>query len=47
MKRLGYDRYFAQGGDWGALVSESSGALVALAERADDRWQPRVVLHES
>jgi pimeloyl-ACP methyl ester carboxylesterase len=27
MKRLGYDRYFAQGGDWGALISEILGAM--------------------
>jgi pimeloyl-ACP methyl ester carboxylesterase len=25
MKRLGYDRFVAQGGDWGAVVSESMG----------------------
>ncbi|WP_108812474.1 alpha/beta fold hydrolase [Sphingorhabdus sp. Alg231-15] len=25
MKRLGYDRYFAQGGDWGALVTSAIG----------------------
>ena len=25
MKRLGYDRYVAQGGDWGAVVTESMG----------------------
>ena len=27
MKRLGYTRYVAQGGDWGALVSEEMGLL--------------------
>jgi pimeloyl-ACP methyl ester carboxylesterase len=27
MKRLGYTRYVAQGGDWGALVSEQMGVL--------------------
>jgi pimeloyl-ACP methyl ester carboxylesterase len=27
MKRLGYDRYVAQGGDWGALVVDSMGVL--------------------
>ena len=27
MKRLGYDRFFAQGGDWGALISEILGAM--------------------
>jgi pimeloyl-ACP methyl ester carboxylesterase len=26
MKRLGYDRYVAQGGDWGALITEQMGA---------------------
>jgi len=26
MKRLGYDHYVAQGGDWGALITESMGA---------------------
>ena len=31
-------------GAWGALTAPS-GALIALAERAADRWQPRVVLH--
>jgi tRNA pseudouridine55 synthase len=36
----------AVAGDWAALTSESSGELVALAERAGDRWQPRVVLRE-
>ena len=25
MTRLGYDRYFAQGGDWGALVTSAIG----------------------
>lgn len=32
-------------GTWGALTNED-GALVALAERRADRWQPRVVMHE-
>jgi pimeloyl-ACP methyl ester carboxylesterase len=27
MKRLGYTRYTAQGGDWGALITESLGAV--------------------
>lgn len=27
MKRLGYDRFVAQGGDWGALITESLGAI--------------------
>ncbi|MDF1504109.1 tRNA pseudouridine(55) synthase TruB [Roseisolibacter sp. H3M3-2] len=31
-------------GAWGALVGPE-GALVALAERAGERWQPRVVMH--
>jgi tRNA pseudouridine55 synthase len=34
-------------GVWAALTSAASGALVALAERVDGRWQPRVVLVES
>jgi tRNA pseudouridine55 synthase len=32
-------------GAWGALVHPAHGALVALAERRGDRWQPRVVMH--
>ncbi|HET7457697.1 MAG TPA: tRNA pseudouridine(55) synthase TruB [Gemmatimonadaceae bacterium] len=31
----------------GALVSAATGALVAVAERRGDRWQPRVVMHEA
>ena len=27
MHKLGYDRYFVQGGDWGALVVRSMGVL--------------------
>ena len=27
MKRLGYSRFFAQGGDWGALLTEIMGAI--------------------
>lgn len=27
MQRLGYDRYLAQGGDWGALITEILGAI--------------------
>jgi pimeloyl-ACP methyl ester carboxylesterase len=27
MKRLGYDRFIAQGGDWGALITEILGAM--------------------
>jgi tRNA pseudouridine55 synthase len=34
-------------GDWGALVHRETGVLVALAERRDDRWQPRVVMREA
>lgn len=34
-------------GAWGALTHGRSGALVALAERRDDRWQPRVVMREA
>jgi tRNA pseudouridine55 synthase len=34
-------------GAWGALTNGESGALVALAERQADRWQPRVVMHEA
>ena len=34
-------------GAWGALTHPVSGALVALAERRTDRWQPRVVMHEA
>jgi len=34
-------------GAWGALVHGDSGVLVALAERRDDRWQPRVVMREA
>ncbi|MDQ8169404.1 MAG: tRNA pseudouridine(55) synthase TruB [Gemmatimonadota bacterium] len=34
-------------GGWGALTNAASGALVALAERRGDRWQPRVVMHEA
>jgi tRNA pseudouridine55 synthase len=33
-------------GAWAALTSDPSGALVALAERVGERWQPRVVLRE-
>jgi tRNA pseudouridine55 synthase len=32
-------------GDWAALVSAATGRMVALAQRANERWQPRVVLH--
>jgi len=35
------------GGAWGALTSAGSGALVALAERRSERWQPRVVMREA
>jgi tRNA pseudouridine55 synthase len=33
-------------GDRGALVSASTGQLVAVAERRGDRWQPRVVMRD-
>lgn len=33
-------------GAWGALTNPDNGILVALAERRDDRWQPRVVMRE-
>jgi len=34
-------------GRWGALVRHDRPVLVALAERRDDRWQPRVVMSEA
>lgn len=34
-------------GAWAALVREDRPALVALAERRADRWQPRVVMREA
>jgi tRNA pseudouridine55 synthase len=35
-------------GAWGALVrADAPRVLVALAERRDDRWQPRVVMREA
>ena len=34
-------------GPWAALVREDRHVLVALAERRDDRWQPRVVMREA
>lgn len=34
-------------GSWGALTNPGNGVLVALAERRDDRWQPRVVMREA
>ena len=33
-------------GEWGALVSDATGTLVAVAERKGARWQPRVVLRD-
>ncbi|AHG90727.1 tRNA pseudouridine synthase B [Gemmatirosa kalamazoonensis] len=33
-------------GSWAALTSEATDMLAVLAERAGDRWQPRVVLRE-
>jgi tRNA pseudouridine55 synthase len=32
-------------GEWAALTNPENGVLVALAERRDARWQPRVVMH--
>lgn len=32
-------------GAWASLVDAATGALVALAERRGEHWQPRVVLH--
>jgi hypothetical protein len=29
MKRLGYTKYVAQGGDWGALITQLMGAQAA------------------
>jgi tRNA pseudouridine55 synthase len=34
-------------GSFGALVSGDNGALVAVAERRGERWQPRVVMREA
>jgi tRNA pseudouridine55 synthase len=34
-------------GSWGALVAPGNGALVALAERRGEKWQPRVVMREA
>ena len=34
-------------GPWAALTNPSTGALVALAERRGERWQPRVVMREA
>lgn len=34
-------------GDWGALVRGDREVLVALCERRNDRWQPRVVMREA
>ncbi len=34
-------------GAWGALTNPGNGILVALAERREDRWQPRVVMREA
>lgn len=34
-------------GTWGALTAPENGVLVALAERREDRWQPRVVMREA
>ena len=42
----GIDVVAAADGAWGALTNPDNGALVALAERRSDRWQPRVLMHE-
>lgn len=34
-------------GPWAALVRDDRPVLVALAERREDRWQPRVVMREA
>jgi tRNA pseudouridine55 synthase len=34
-------------GEWGALVRGDRDVLVALCERRDDNWQPRVVMREA
>ena len=33
MKRLGYTRYVAQGGDWGAIITDLMGAQAPRADR--------------
>lgn len=43
----GIDVPAAVDGAWGALTHAATGVLVALAERRDDRWQPRVVMREA
>ncbi len=43
----GIDIAAAVDGAWGALVDDSTGCLVALGERRDARWQPRVVMREA
>lgn len=43
----GIDVPAAVAGSWGALTNTGNGALVALAERRADRWQPRVVMREA
>ncbi|MBK7906813.1 MAG: tRNA pseudouridine(55) synthase TruB [Gemmatimonadetes bacterium] len=43
----GIDVPAAVDGAWGALTNGEAGVLVALAERRDDRWQPRVVMREA
>lgn len=43
----GIDVPAAVDGAWGALTNGEAGALVALAERREDRWQPRVVMREA
>jgi tRNA pseudouridine55 synthase len=43
----GIDVAAAVDGEWGALTNPGTGVLVALAERRQDRWQPRVVMREA
>lgn len=49
--RRGLDLRIAEGapttGPFVALVNEATGSLVALGERLNDRWQPRVVMHDA
>jgi hypothetical protein len=41
MKRLGYTRFVAQGGDWGAAVTQ------AMGEQAAPEWeQPQLFAEE-
>ncbi len=40
MRRLGYDRYGAQGGDWGAAVTTQIGRNAGRMARAASRFTP-------